>query len=118
MKNRNWAAVFLFLALLLAALSWLTLRGGSAQTAEVRQDGRVVARLPLNRDTELLIETEEGGWNRIVVSGGAVTVTEANCPDGVCVARGAVCGGAPVVCLPHRLVISFPEMDALDAVAG
>ena len=118
MKNRSWILLFLLLAVLLGALSWWLLRGETATVAEVQQDGQCIARLPLGRDTELLVETEDGGWNRIVVRDGAISVAEANCPDGVCVARGPARGGAPVVCLPHRLVISFPAADAPDAATG
>ena len=118
MRNRSWILLFLLLAMLLSALSGWLLRGETAAVAEVQQDGQCIARLPLNRDAELLVETEDGGWNRIVVQDGAVSVTEANCPDGVCVAREPTRGGAPVVCLPHRLVIAFPATDAADAAAG
>ena len=117
MSARRWAALFLALAAVLAGLSVWLLRPAEAGTAQVWLDGQQIAVLPLTEDTELLIELPGGGYNRIVVSSGCVAVAEADCPDGICVARGPVQGGAPVVCLPHRLVITFSG-DALDSVAG
>ena len=118
MSTRRWIAVFALAALVLAALSLWLLRDTGAAAAEVWLDGERIAVLPLDRDDELLVQTPDGGWNRVVVSGGRVAVTEANCPDRVCVARGAVGGGAPIVCLPHRLVIQFTGEAAFDGVAG
>jgi len=118
MSTRRWILIFAAAALLLALLSALLLRSGYADTAEVWLDGERIAVLPLAVNTELTVRTADGGWNRIVVSGGTVAVTEADCPDGVCVARGAARGGAPIVCLPHRLVIRFGGSDAPDGVTG
>ena len=118
MSTRRWILVFAAAALLLALLSIFLLRGEHADTAEVWLDGERIAVLPLAVDTEMTVQAPDGGWNRIVVSGGAVAVTEADCPDGVCVARGAARGGAPIVCLPHRLVIRFTGSDTLDGIAG
>lgn len=117
MSARRWAALFLALAAVLTGLSVWLLRPAEAGAAQVWLDGQQIAVLPLTEDTELLIELPGGGYNRIVVSGGCVAVAEADCPDGICVARGPVQGGAPVVCLPHRLVITFSG-NALDSVAG
>lgn len=117
MSSRRWAALFLALVAVLAGLSVWLLRPEQADTAQVWLDGQQIAVLPLDKDAELLVQIPGGGYNRLVVSGGSVAVAGADCADGVCVARGAVCGGAPVVCLPHRLVITFSG-SSLDGIAG
>lgn len=118
MKSRYWIVLFVLLAALLTALSVWLLRPSEAAAAEVWLADELIATLPLSEDTELLVEALEGGYNRIVVSDGCVAVVEADCPDGVCVKRGKVRGGAPVVCLPHRLVISFTGTAEIDGSTG
>ena len=54
----------------------------------------------------------------IVVSGGKIGVTEADCPDHYCMHRGMCNSGAQIVCLPNRLVIKFIESDSVDGVVG
>ena len=87
----------------------------SSPIAEIRSEGRIIATLPLDTPDDMLISTESG-YNRIIVSDGAVAVTEADCPDNVCVKTGAISdGGVPIICLPHRLEIRIiSDPDALD----
>ena len=48
------------------------------------------------------------------VEPGAISVTEADCPDGICVRQGKLTtAGVPIVCMPHRLVIEIYG-DAID----
>ncbi len=118
MSSGRWLLLFALLALVLAGLSLWLLRPGTASVAEVWLDGERIAVLPLSADTELTVDCPGGGRNVVAVRDGAVAVIEADCPDGVCVARGWVRGGAPVVCLPHRLVIRLIGAGETDAVTG
>lgn len=118
MKSRHWIWVFALLAVLLIALSVFLLRQEDAAAAEVWLDDELIATLPLTENAELRVESPQGGYNHIVVNDGTLAVVEADCPDGVCVKRGKVRGGAPVVCLPHRLVISFTGAAEIDGTAG
>lgn len=73
--------------------------------AEIRVEGTVIRRLSLSENSVFTVECDNG-WNKIEVSGGSIRVTEANCPDKVCVNTGAISGGAvPIICLPHHLEI-------------
>lgn len=90
-----------------AAFVWVNMRGVNPHgaAAEIYLDGALYRTLPLSQDCELIVQTERGS-NTVTVRGGAVAVTEADCPDKVCVRTGAVSGGGvPIVCLPHRLEI-------------
>ncbi len=52
--------------------------------------------------------TSNGITLKIKVSGGAVSVTESDCPDGICVHHGAISkSGDPIVCIPARVVIEI-----------
>ncbi len=73
--------------------------------AEVYLGGVLVRKEPLSCDIEFTVESENG-VNVVKIENGAVRVAFADCPDKVCVNRGAVSDGAvPIVCLPHRLEI-------------
>ena len=58
-------------------------------------------------------------YNLLFISGGEVSVFDADCPDGLCVkARNISKSGESIICLPHKLVIQIEskEEGALDAV--
>ena len=78
-------------------------------TAEIYQNGVLIRKAPLSVDAEFTVECEDG-VNIVKIENGSVRVAFANCPDKVCVNRGAVNGGAvPIVCLPHRLEIRIVD---------
>lgn len=85
--------------------------------AEIYQNGVLLKTLPLSDDREFTVECENG-YNIVKVENGTVCVSEADCPDKVCVHTGAISGGAvPIVCLPHRLEIRVVNgKDSVDAV--
>lgn len=88
----------------------------NAPAAEIYIGGELLKTVPLSEDCEFTVDCGNG-YNVVAVSGGAVRVSEADCPDKVCVRTGAVSGGAvPIVCLPHRLEISVVDgADGVDA---
>lgn len=105
-KLRVCVVAAVVLALALIAL-WYIMRGIERQnpTAEIYQDGVLVKTIPLSEDCDFVLECE-AGFNRISVRSGEIRVSEADCPDKVCVRTGAISGGTvPIVCLPHRLEI-------------
>lgn len=84
-------------------------------TAEIIQDGKIIRTVSLSENTEFTV-TCENGFNTVVVRDGAVMISDADCPDLVCVRTGAISGGAvPIVCLPHRLEIRIVNGSGLDA---
>ena len=63
----------------------------------------------------------DGGINIIAVESGRIRMLTADCPDESCVRQGWISGGVmPIVCLPHRLVITFEGGDDsdIDALVG
>lgn len=120
MKTRTWVLIFAALVLVCAAgLLLLRLTGQDAQTAEIWSDGKLYRTVNLSDDQALTVPAS-GGSNTVVIEGGKVFVTEATCPDGVCIAHGAAGAGDPIVCLPNRLIIRLTGTDeaGLDAVAN
>jgi len=65
-----------------------------------------------------IIVEDSLGTNVIEVERGRVRMLQADCPDKTCVRQGWASGAAtPIVCLPHRLVITLdggnPDIDAV-----
>lgn len=109
-KTKIWIAVLLSVVLLgllgFFALSHL----GGGTIAVITVDGQEYKRIDLSRVTEsydIEIDTKYG-HNTVHVEPGCIAVTQANCPDGICVAQGAIDrGGVPIICMPHRLVVKI-----------
>lgn len=54
------------------------------------------------------VATSEYGENTIHIEHGAISVTQSDCPDQICVHQGDITGpGIPIVCMPNRLVIEI-----------
>ena len=76
-----------------------------AGKVEISVDGNVIQTLDLNQDTDLVVEGYNGGTNRIVIKNGKVHISEATCPDKICVHQGWVeHTGENIVCLPNHLI--------------
>lgn len=122
MKNRFWAALIAAIfALSAAAAVIIYTQKSPGRSAEIIRDGVLIRTVDLTVDAEFTIENPAGGYNRIRVRDGAVSVIEASCPDKVCIRQGAVSGGAhPIVCLPNKLVIRIisPSGDEPDLIVG
>ncbi len=72
-------------------------------------DGEAVASYPLSVDRTVVLTTgaDGTGRNTLVISGGVAYVTEASCPDGICMGHRAISyRGESIVCLPNRLVVT------------
>lgn len=102
--------LFIAAILLAAGLAFLFFRpqpSESLSRAEISVDGETVMELDLSEDQVLTVNGAGGGYNRIQVRDGAVSVLEASCPDKVCVHTGTVrYPGETIVCLPNRMIIT------------
>ena len=117
---RFWLILILCIAALcVAALLILRSRQETGGLVQVTQSGEVVGTYPLDEPATLRFESDNGGWNEVVIQDGAVLVTQASCPDGDC-ARMNLTAGTPgqIVCLPNRTVVTLkagtsPSYDAV-----
>lgn len=72
--------------------------------AVVTADGREVCRLPLDQDGSFRI----GSGNTLTIRGGTAYMSEADCPDRICVTTGGISRtGQTIVCAPHRIVVTI-----------
>lgn len=113
------------LLILLSALSLLAVllpksgRGGF--TADIYQNGSLIASIPLRQVQEtyrFTITGEEGCTNEIEVRPGSIGIVSASCPDRLCVHQGFISDSRlPVTCLPNRVVILLrPDAEDGDEV--
>ena len=76
---------------------------GAGALAVVTVDGREIGRYPLNKSGTFPLN---GGTNILVVENGEAWVSEADCPDKVCMGMGKISrNGEFIACLPNRLLI-------------
>lgn len=103
------AGVILISAIMTVVIGSKTGRPVSgAKTALIYSDGELIKKidLDLSEDTTFLVETKDGGSNLIQIKDHDICVSEATCPNGLCIKQGfAGKTHIPVVCLPNKLVI-------------
>ena len=92
--------------------------GGSGEVVVVTVDGEEYARLPLDTDTELMIVSERG-TNRLVIKDGKAYISEASCPDKICVKHRRISySGETIVCLPNGVSVKIEGSGGgVDAVS-
>ena len=106
--------VILIAGLLLAALaafggiSWYLAADTQKAEAVVEVDGQEKGRYPLYQDTSVEIQLEDGSYNLLEIKDGRADITEASCPDKICVDHRPVSRrGESLVCLPNKVVVEI-----------
>ena len=106
--------------LLLAGVLYLALNRGRQEggLVVIRVNGVETERhsLALNGTFPL-----NGGSNILVIQDGQAWLSEANCPDHICVKQGKIhYTGQVITCLPNRLTVTVEggESDGVDLVVG
>ena len=118
-SDKFWLAV-LGAVVIVSAVAALILGQAEADMALVYQDGALIDSIDLSVVSEpYSFSVGESAYNVVEVELGRIRVSDANCYDRSCVRQGWASGGAvPLVCLPHRLVITLeggvaPDVDAI-----
>ena len=120
-KTRTWVIVLTAAALALSAAAYRTL-SAKRETCVVRivQGSDVLREIDLSRVAEeysFTVDAPDGGYNVVTVQPGRICVSEADCPDQICVLQGWLSDQTmPIACVPHRFAIVY--QDAADADAA
>lgn len=119
--KKKWDILLILAVLVIAAGIWLftTIIRTEGAFAVVTVDGKEYGRYALSEDLEKEIQTEFGK-NYLVISGGAAKVTEADCPDRLCVNQREIrYNNESIICLPHKLTVTIEggREGSVDAVA-
>lgn len=123
MSTRGWIFLFAGLVLVCALLLWAAPRGDGSHIAAVYSDGQLIRLVDLSDESAsctFTVAAKDGGSNTVCVQNGSIFVQSATCADKFCVHQGALSPtGAPIVCLPNRLVIRWQASSAgADAISG
>ena len=103
------------LAIAAALCFYLPKNQSGALTVVIDISGQEVRRVPLSDFTEATV-TSRGYTLHIAAEGGAVSVTDSDCPTQDCVHTGAISrAGQSIVCLPAQVVVHLEGASAPDA---
>ena len=107
------------------SVAWLLLAPGRKDhpVAAITLDGEVLDEIDLTQVQEpysFTVTGKDGLTNTVLVEPGRIRVSAADCPDHICVDQGFISDGTvPIVCLPHKLMISISGGgEDLDGAAG
>ena len=107
-------AVCLFVSLALWAVVALSKEKGELVVVTV--NGEEYARYPLSEDREEII-VSENGKNVLVIKDGYADMTDATCPDGLCVRQHRINeSGECLVCLPNKVTVTVVGGDGVDII--
>ena len=121
LSNKKRADLILVVALLLlAGILYLTMNANRQEggVAVVRVNGVETERHSLAVDGTFPLN---GGTNILVIRDGQAWLSEADCPDLLCVKQGKIhYTGQVITCLPNRLTVTVEggESNGVDLVAG
>ncbi|MBF0464109.1 MAG: NusG domain II-containing protein [Nitrospirae bacterium] len=105
-KPLTYADVALFLLLIIASVSalfYVSAGVSKGAVVKIEVNNKLLYRYPLNEDRRIHLEFMD-----IEIKGGRVAVTDADCPNKLCVKQGFIDRGA-IICLPNRTVITVEE---------
>ena len=119
MRYKLIAAILAAVFVIGAAGSAVVLSLPPRDRVDIVSDGKLIRSVDLaSADDEVFDVEYDGHVNTVEIKDHRIRVLSADCPDNTCVRMGWLTGaGAPIVCLPHRLVIQFASGgDGPDAV--
>lgn len=118
MKKVKKDLIFLGGILLIAFIIWLIpilLHKDAPAVVRVIQDGQEIGTYSVLEDQTIAIPYEEENYNLLLISSGQVSISDADCPDGLCIRHRAISrNGESIICLPHKLVIQIESKEESD----
>lgn len=104
MKKKDFILVGAIVIVALVLLICVSLTQKEGSCAVVKIDGNKVATYPLNVDATYSLN---GGTNVLVIKDGYAYLSDANCPDHLCVKQGKISKtGQVITCLPNKLTVT------------
>ena len=78
----------------------------------VSVDGTVTKTFSLSENVTYEIRGYDGGRNFLVIENGEAYLTEASCPDHLCIHMGRIKNvGQSIICLPNRVTVEIRGRD-------
>ena len=116
MKKRDIILIASILVVALAAFLFIELGKEAGARVVVAVEGHEIATYSLSENGEYSLN---GGTNILHIEGGKAWLTEANCPDKLCVHQGKITmTGETITCLPNKLTVTvFGTEESVDLVS-
>ncbi len=112
MKKKDFILISIVLVVILASFLVINLLKEDGAYVIVRVDGQEVARYSLAEDGQYELN---GGTNVLRIEDGKAYLTDANCPDHLCVNQGKIDQtGETITCLPNRLTVTVYGTEKAD----
>ncbi|MGL5755199.1 MAG: NusG domain II-containing protein [Paraclostridium sp.] len=115
---------FLILSIIVVVCAFLVFNhfkeSGKADKVVIYVDNKVYKEVPLDKNEELTIKTENG-YNKVKIHDKGVEVTQASCPDEVCVKTGFINkSNKSIVCIPNKVSIKIisDEKNDIDIISN
>ncbi|MBR2382028.1 MAG: NusG domain II-containing protein [Clostridia bacterium] len=117
MKKKDFILIGVIVALALVLLICVKLTQKEGACVVVKIDGIEVATYSLNVNGTY---TLNGGTNVLIIKDGFAYLSEANCPDHLCVKQGKISKtGQVITCLPNKLTVTVygAEKNDVDLIS-
>lgn len=118
LQKRDWVLIAVIVCVTVLALFLHEYIGGKgAGCATVKVKGEIEGVYSLAKDQTIEIN---GGTNILKIRNGSADMTEADCPDKLCVNQKAISkNGESIICLPNKVTVTIEssEDSVFDAVA-
>lgn len=119
-KKKDLILAGIILVIAFVSMLSITLTKEEGGNVIVTVDGEVVQTLPLDENIKITIGEEADEYNILEIVDGFVLMTDANCPDKLCVNHSSIhYNHESIVCLPHKVVIEIQDgiEDDVDLIA-
>lgn len=112
MKKNDWILVLVILCVACSGLFLYTKFGQqNAEKVVVKVNGEIKAIYLLSEDQEVKINDT----NVFVIENGKVKMTEANCPDQICVKHKPILKNKEsIICLPNKVIVEIVSNEKAD----
>ena len=112
MKKMKTDIIVISIIIFTAVISYFLIDAffmGKGNVVQIYQNNKLIKELSLKEDITYKIENDNQ-VNVIKIEKGMVVMTEANCPDKLCINQGSISSnGESIICLPHKVVIKISK---------
>ena len=120
-KKNDVLLIGAILVLALIAILVISLTKADGSKVVITVDSEIYQTLDLNTDQTVTIEGNDGRLNVVEIKDGTVKMSQADCPDKLCVKnRNIHYNHETIVCLPNKVVLEIMDGEAseLDMIAN
>ncbi len=110
--GKNDLILLIFLTVFIVVLFFIQISFSlnKASIISVEVDGQKYGEYSLNEDQVIPIEIKGKTVNVVTIENGSAYMSEATCPDKLCIKQGSISSRSQsIVCLPNRVIVTVTE---------